>query len=58
MIRPGGASAILDAMPFIVAHAGHWFIYCLYAIPFVVVGFSIVTTMLRERRGEGQKDGS
>jgi uncharacterized membrane protein HdeD (DUF308 family) len=45
-------------MPFIVAHAGHWFIYGLYAIPFVVVGFSIITTMLRQRREEhGSEDG-
>ena len=45
-------------MPFIVAHAGHWVIYGLYAIPFLVVGFSIVTTMLRQRReGHGSEDG-
>ena len=37
-------------MPFILAHAGHWVIYALYAIPFVVVGFSIATTMIRSRR--------
>jgi hypothetical protein len=41
-------------MPFIVAHAGHWAIYALYAIPFLVVGFSIATTLLRDRRGGGQ----
>ena len=33
-----------------IAHAGHWAIYALYAIPFIVVGFSIVTTTLRQRR--------
>jgi hypothetical protein len=37
-------------MPFIVAHAAHWVIYALYAIPFAVVGFSIVMTLLRQRR--------
>jgi len=37
-------------MPFVVAHAAHWGIYVLYAIPFVVVGFSIVSTTLRQRR--------
>jgi uncharacterized membrane protein HdeD (DUF308 family) len=42
--------AILVEMPVIVAHAGHWVIYALYAIPFLVVGFSIVTTVLRQRR--------
>jgi hypothetical protein len=46
-------------MPFILAHSGHWAIYGLYAIPFVVVGFSIATTLLRERRagGQGPEDG-
>jgi uncharacterized membrane protein HdeD (DUF308 family) len=33
-----------------IAHAGHWAIYVLYAVPFIVVGFSILTTMLRQRR--------
>jgi hypothetical protein len=37
-------------MPLIVAHTGHYAIYALYAIPFIVVGFSIVTTMVRQRR--------
>lgn len=47
-------------MPVLLAHAGHWAIYVLYAIPFVVVGFSIVATMLRQRReaGEGPEDRS
>jgi hypothetical protein len=54
MIRPTGASAILSRMPFVIAHAGHWAIYALYAIPFLVVGFSIATTLLRQRREGGQ----
>jgi uncharacterized membrane protein HdeD (DUF308 family) len=41
-------------MTLLVAHAGHWAIYVLYAIPFVVVGFSIATTMMRHRR-EGKQ---
>jgi hypothetical protein len=36
--------------PLLIAHAGHWAIYALYLVPFIVVGFSIVTTTLRERR--------
>lgn len=44
-------------MPFVVAHTAHWAIYALYAIPFIVVGFSIVTTTLRQRReGQGTED--
>jgi hypothetical protein len=34
----------------LVAHAGHWLIYVLYAIPVVVVGASIVINLLRQRR--------
>ena len=47
-------------MPFFLAHVGHWSIYVLYAIPFVVVGFSILSTLVRERReGHGSpEDGS
>jgi hypothetical protein len=41
-------------MTLLVAHAGHWAIYVLYTIPFVVVGFSIATTLLRQRR-EGKQ---
>jgi hypothetical protein len=33
-----------------IAHAGHWAIYVLYAIPVVIVSISIVATMLRHRR--------
>jgi uncharacterized membrane protein HdeD (DUF308 family) len=42
-----------------IAHAGHWAIYALYAVPFIVVGFSIVTTTLRQRREgrEAERDG-
>jgi hypothetical protein len=38
-----------------IAHAGHWAIYVLYAIPVVIVSVSIVATMLRQRR-EGGRD--
>ena len=33
-----------------VAHAGHWALWILYAVPVIVVVASIVTSMRRERR--------
>ena len=33
-----------------IAHAGHWFLWILYAIPVFVVLGSIFTSMRRERR--------
>ena len=33
-----------------IAHAGHWALWLLYAVPVIVVCVSIVTTVLRERR--------
>ena len=33
-----------------VAHAGHWALWILYAVPLIVVVASIVTSMRRERR--------
>jgi hypothetical protein len=39
-----------------IAHAGHWLIYVLYALPFIIVGFSIVTTMMRQRREGGPSE--
>jgi hypothetical protein len=40
-----------------LAHAGHWAIYVLYAVPVVIVLGSVVMTVLRERRHKGP-DGS
>ena len=34
-----------------IAHAGHWAIYVLYAVPVFIVLGSIARTMIRERRG-------
>jgi chloramphenicol 3-O-phosphotransferase len=34
----------------LLAHAGHWLVYVLYAVPVVVVGASIVISLLRQRR--------
>jgi len=33
-----------------IAHAGHWFLWVLYAVPVIVVLGSIFTSMRRERR--------
>jgi cytochrome c-type biogenesis protein CcmH/NrfF len=33
-----------------LAHAGHWAIYVLYAVPVLIVLGSIVLTTLRQRR--------
>jgi hypothetical protein len=34
----------------ILAHAGHWAIYIVYAVPVVVVLASVIITVGRERR--------
>ena len=39
-----------------LAHAGHWLIYVLYAVPVLIVLGSIVVTMARDRRGPGDGD--
>jgi hypothetical protein len=35
----------------LVAHAGHWLIGVLYAVPVLIVAASIVLTVVRDRRG-------
>jgi hypothetical protein len=34
----------------LVAHAGHWIMYVLYAVPVLIVLTSIVVTVVRDRR--------
>jgi hypothetical protein len=34
-----------------VAHAGHWLVYILYAVPVLIVLASIVVSVVRDRRG-------
>ena len=41
-----------------IAHAAHWALYALYAVPVLVVTFSIVTTLARERRGRRADTGA
>jgi hypothetical protein len=33
-----------------VAHAGHWLVYILYAVPVLIVLASIVVSVVRDRR--------
>jgi hypothetical protein len=46
-----------------LAHAGHWALYVLYAVPVAIVLVSVVTTALKGRReaaddaGEGAASG-
>jgi cytochrome c-type biogenesis protein CcmH/NrfF len=40
-----------------VAHAGHWLVYILYAVPVLIVLASIVVTVVRDRRrGDVEKE--
>lgn len=43
---------------FPLAHAGHWLIYVLYAVPLLIVLGSIVVTVRRDRRQRREADGS
>ena len=54
MIGSRGGSVILGEMELTIAHAGHWALYVLYAIPVVVVLASIAVTMVRQRREGGE----
>jgi hypothetical protein len=37
-----------------IAHAGHWALYVLYAVPILIVLGSIVVNMARDRRGRAK----
>ncbi|HEX2129530.1 MAG TPA: hypothetical protein VHF58_09975 [Solirubrobacterales bacterium] len=39
-----------------LAHAGHWLVYVLYAVPVVIVLGSIALTMVRDRRARRAAD--
>ena len=39
----------------LVAHAGHWIIWILYAVPVLIVLGSIVLSVVRQRRGREAK---
>ena len=42
----------------VVAHAGHWLIWVLYAVPLVIVIGSIVVSIMRQRREANTDEGS
>ena len=44
--RPASVSQVM--LP--IAHAGHWALWVLYAVPLIIVLASIVNSLLRERR--------
>jgi hypothetical protein len=42
----------------VVAHAGHWLIWVLYAVPVLIVIGSIVLSIVRQRREDAEETGS
>ena len=38
-----------------IAHAGHWLLWILYAVPVVIVLASIVIAVIRDRRETGSE---
>jgi hypothetical protein len=44
------STAVAIALP--LAHIGHWWTYILYAVPVIIVLASVVTTLIKERRGD------
>jgi hypothetical protein len=46
-----------DGMVLPIAHAGHWALYVLYAVPILIVLGSIVLNMHRDRRGRRKGEG-
>jgi hypothetical protein len=42
----------------ILAHAGHWLIWVLYAVPVLIVVGSIVISIVRQRREDGEGEPS
>jgi hypothetical protein len=37
----------------LLAHAGHWLIWILYAVPVLIVLVSVVASVVRQRREQG-----
>jgi hypothetical protein len=44
------SAMLASALP--LAHVGHWWTYILYAVPVIIVLASVVTTLIKERRGD------
>lgn len=43
-------------MPFVLAHAGHWLVWVLYAVPALIVLAATINSVLAQRR-EAKRDG-
>jgi hypothetical protein len=41
----------------LLAHAGHWALYVLYAVPVVIVLFSVVKSTIEQRRRDRDPGG-
>jgi flagellar biosynthesis/type III secretory pathway M-ring protein FliF/YscJ len=50
------APAILAGVPIPFAHAGHWALWILYAIPILIVAFAIVRSTLAQRRARSEEE--
>ncbi len=44
-------------VPQLVAHAGHWLLWVLYAVPVLIVVGSIVLSIIRQRREGADPEG-
>jgi hypothetical protein len=45
-----GPFAILVEMPFLLAHAMHWFVWVLYAVPVLIVVAASIHSLIQQRR--------
>ncbi len=39
-----------------LAHVGHWWTYVLYAVPVIIVLGSVVSTLIKQRRGGSDEE--
>ena len=51
-----GTYGIAAAWSLPIAHAGHWLLYILYAVPLLIVLGSILANSLRARRSQAPPD--
>ena len=52
-----GLAARHTGLMFVVAHAGHWLIWVLYAVPVLIVIGSIGLSIIRQRREGADAEG-
>ncbi|MCE3267076.1 MAG: hypothetical protein K0S15_1785 [Solirubrobacterales bacterium] len=56
-VRGSPAFAILAGMEPLLAHAGHWALWMLYAIPVLIVLAATLNAFLSQRREEREQRG-